>query len=97
MSGNHRFVHRGCLQDLQSRTAADAQRHDTNCGALDLETIEDVLRNVSKVMVDKKGGPGVIPYLPLPELKPNQNPGGVSLPRTPPPPLPPSTATGGSR
>jgi len=58
-----------------------------------------VLRNVSKVMVDKKGGPGVIPYLPLPELKPNQNqnPSGVSLPRTPPPSPPPSTSTGGSR
>jgi membrane protease subunit HflK len=50
-----------------------------------------VLRNVSKVIVDKNGGPGVVPYLPLPELKPNQ--GGTT--RTPPPP--PSPTTGGSR
>ncbi|MBS0524620.1 MAG: FtsH protease activity modulator HflK [Proteobacteria bacterium] len=68
---------------------------DITTERLYLETIEDVLRNVNKVMVDKKGGPGVIPYLPLPELK--ANPNGVSLPRTPPPPPPPSTSTGGSR
>jgi len=76
-----------------------AKAKDITTERIYLETIEDVLRNVSKVMVDKKGGPGVIPYLPLPELKPNQNPNpnGVSLPRTPPPPPPPSTSTGGSR
>jgi membrane protease subunit HflK len=74
-----------------------AKAKDITTERLYLETIEDVLRNVNKVMVDKKGGPGVIPYLPLPELKPNQNPGGGSLPRTPPPPPPPSTSTGGSR
>jgi membrane protease subunit HflK len=72
-----------------------AKAKDITTERIYLETIEDVLRNVSKVMVDKKGGPGVIPYLPLPELKPNQNPNG--LPRTPPPPPPPSTSTGGSR
>ncbi|HEY2871315.1 MAG TPA: FtsH protease activity modulator HflK [Reyranella sp.] len=72
-----------------------AKAKDITTERLYLETIEDVLRNVNKVMVDKKGGPGVVPYLPLPELKPNQN--GVSLPRTPPPPPPPSTSTGGSR
>ena len=74
-----------------------AKAKDITTERIYLETIEDVLRNVSKVMVDKKGGPGVIPYLPLPELKPTQNPNGVSLPRTPPPPPPPSTSTGGSR
>ena len=38
---------------------------------------------VNKVMVDKNGGPGVVPYLPLPELRPGQ-------PATP---LPPRTTT----
>jgi membrane protease subunit HflK len=76
-----------------------AKAKDITTERLYLETIEDVLRNVNKVVVDKKGGPGVIPYLPLPELKPNQNqsPSGMSLPRTPPPSPPPSTSTGGSR
>jgi membrane protease subunit HflK len=72
-----------------------AKAKDITTERLYIETIEDVLRNVNKVMVDKQGGPGVVPYLPLPELKPNQNPNGVSLPRTPPPP--PSPSTGGSR
>jgi membrane protease subunit HflK len=52
-----------------------------------------VLRNVNKVMVDKNGGPGVVPYLPLPELKPAQS--APSLPRSVPPPPPPTT--GGTR
>jgi membrane protease subunit HflK len=70
-----------------------AKAKDITTERLYLETLEDVMRNVNKVMVDKNGGPGVVPYLPLPELKPNQN--GSGLPRTP-PPLPPVT-TGGSR
>jgi membrane protease subunit HflK len=73
-----------------------AKAKDITTERLYLETIEEVLRNANKVLVDKSGGPGVVPYLPLPELKQNQNPNGVSLPRTPPPPPPPST-TGGSR
>jgi membrane protease subunit HflK len=71
-----------------------AKAKDITTERLYLETIEDVLRNVSKVIVDKSGGPGVVPYLPLPELKQNQ--GGTGLPRTPPPP-PPLPTTGGSR
>ena len=36
-----------------------------------LETMQEVLKNSEKVIVDqgKNGGPGVVPYLPLPELK----------------------------
>ncbi len=35
-----------------------------------LETIEEVYRGANKVIIDSgKGGTGVIPYLPLPELK----------------------------
>jgi membrane protease subunit HflK len=69
-----------------------AKAKDITSERLYLETIEDVLRNVNKVMVDKSGGPGVVPYLPLPELKPGQN---SSLPpRTPAAPAP---APGGTR
>jgi len=36
-----------------------------------LETMQNVLKNSDKVIVDqgKNGGPGVVPYLPLPELR----------------------------
>jgi membrane protease subunit HflK len=37
-----------------------------------LETMEEVLRNANKVIVDgdgKGGGSGVVPYLPLPEIQ----------------------------
>jgi len=70
-----------------------AKAKDITTERLYLETIEDVLRNVNKVIIDKSGGPGVVPYLPLPELKSGQN--GSSLQRAVPPPPPP--ATGGTR
>lgn len=74
-----------------ARSKGDAQRFDQvyqqyakakdiTTERLYLETIEDVLRNMTKVVVDKNAaGPGVLPYLPLPELKP-------SPPSTPAPP-----------
>lgn len=34
-----------------------------------LETMEGLLSGASKVIIDSKGGSGVVPYLPLPELK----------------------------
>ncbi|MBV8392305.1 MAG: FtsH protease activity modulator HflK [Alphaproteobacteria bacterium] len=49
-----------------------AKAKDITSQRLYIETMEDVLRNMNKVVVDKAGaGPGVLPYLPLPELKPN--------------------------
>ena len=33
------------------------------------ETMEKVLANINKVLIDKNSGQGVVPYLPLPELK----------------------------
>jgi membrane protease subunit HflK len=54
---------------------------DITAERLYLETIEEVLRNVTKVMVDRNGtATGVLPYLPLPDL------------RQPPPPAPPRQA-----
>lgn len=35
-----------------------------------LETMEEVLQNAQKIILDEEGGNGVVPYLPLNELKP---------------------------
>ena len=37
-----------------------------------LETMEKVLADIDKVIIDKNSGSGVVPYLPLPELKKTQ-------------------------
>ena len=34
-----------------------------------LETMETVLGDINKIITDKNSGSGVVPYLPLPELK----------------------------
>ena len=34
-----------------------------------LETMEKVMANINKIIIDKESGSGVVPYLPLPELK----------------------------
>jgi membrane protease subunit HflK len=59
-----------------------AKAKDITSERLYIEAIEEVLRNVNKVMVDKSGA-GVVPYLPLPELRPGPTPA----------PLPPRTTT----
>jgi len=81
--------------EIIARASGDAQRFDQvyeqwakakdiTTERLYLDTMEEVLRNVNKVMIDKNsGGNGVVPYLPLPELKSGQ-------PATP---VPPRTAT----
>ena len=38
-----------------------------------LETMEKVLADIDKVIIDKNSGSGVVPYLPLPELKKRKN------------------------
>ncbi len=38
-----------------------------------LETMEKVLADIDKVIIDKEAGSGVVPYLPLPELKKSTN------------------------
>ena len=91
-----------------ARASGDAQRFDQvytqwakakdiTTERLYLDTMEEVLRNVNKVMIDKNAqGSGVLPYLPLPELKPNQPPGTPPAPRQPLPGTPP-TAQGATR
>ena len=34
-----------------------------------IETLEEILQNANKVIIDTKQGSGVLPYLPLPEIK----------------------------
>ena len=61
-----------------------AKAKDITTERLYLDTMEEVLRNVNKVVIDRNasGTGGVVPYLPLPELKPGQPPATLP-PRTP--------------
>ncbi|MGE0725421.1 MAG: FtsH protease activity modulator HflK [Alphaproteobacteria bacterium] len=71
-------------QEVVARSQGDAERFvsvynayraapEVTTQRIYLETIEDVLRNVNKVLIDKSGGgSGVVPYLPLPELQRRQ-------------------------
>lgn len=52
-----------------------AKAPDVTRKRLFLETMENVLKSSNKVIVEQGGGPGVIPYLPLPELRANQQAG----------------------
>jgi modulator of FtsH protease HflK len=83
---------------IVARASGDAQRFiqvydqyakakDITTERLYLDTMEEVLRGVSKVLVDKNstGTGGVLPYLPLPELKPKQPQGATPPPRQPQP------------
>ncbi|SDF44131.1 membrane protease subunit HflK [Thalassobaculum litoreum DSM 18839] len=61
---------------------AYAQAKDVTTKRIYLETLEDILSNVNKVIIDDDaGGSGVVPYLPLPELQNRLNknrPAGAS-------------------
>ncbi|WP_274424574.1 FtsH protease activity modulator HflK [Chelativorans sp. YIM 93263] len=46
-----------------------ANAPDVTRKRLYLETMEDVLRGANKVIVEQNNGQGVVPYLPLPELR----------------------------
>jgi membrane protease subunit HflK len=68
-------------QEVVARAEGDAQRfvavynefdkaRDVTAKRIYLETMEDVLRGMNKVVIDQSGGgSGVVPYLPLPELE----------------------------
>ena len=89
--------------EIVARASGDAQRFDQvydqwakakdiTTERLYLDTMEEVLRNVNKVMIDKNssGAGGVVPYLPLPELRSGQ-PAAAVPPRPAPPPAPGAT------
>ncbi|HJQ59809.1 MAG TPA: FtsH protease activity modulator HflK [Vineibacter sp.] len=86
----------GYKTEVVNRAQGDAQRFisvyrqyalakDVTTQRIYLETMEEVLRNVNKVVIDKNGGSGVVPYLPLPEI--GRRPG----------PTPTAPAQGGTR
>ena len=54
-----------------------------------IDTMQGILAGVNKVIVDNKGGAGVVPYLPLPQLQ-----RAVPAPPAPPPAPPPRTNPG---
>ena len=68
-------------QEVVARADGDAQRfvavyneydkaRDVTTRRIYLETMEEVLRGMNKVVIDQSGGgSGVVPYLPLPELE----------------------------
>jgi len=50
---------------------------DVTVKRLYLERMQEVLRDADKVIIDKgQGGPGVVPYLPLPEIQKRRTGGG---------------------
>lgn len=66
-------------QEVVARAEGEAQRfisvydafnlaRDVTSKRLYIETMEQVLRNMDKIIIDSKGGAGVVPYLPLDEL-----------------------------
>jgi len=90
-------------QEITARSQGDADRflsvynafkaaQDVTQQRLYLETMEEILKNSNKVIIDKsaQGESGVLPYLPLPALGgPNGNPAA------PPPTNAPATGSGG--
>ena len=49
-----------------------AKAKDVTQERMYLETMEKVLADIDKVIIEKNAGSGVVPYLPLPELKKTQ-------------------------
>jgi modulator of FtsH protease HflK len=69
----------GYKQEVIARSKGEASRFlavyeqyvnakDVTKKRLYLETMEELLQGMDKIIVDNKGGQGVIPYLPLPQL-----------------------------
>jgi membrane protease subunit HflK len=76
--------------EVVNRAQGDAQRFvsvyqqytlakDITTERIYLETMEEVLRGVNKVLIDKSGG-GVVPYLPLPEIQKRSGPAAAAAP-----------------
>jgi len=67
-------------KEVIARSEGDANRfnsilksyktnEDVTKNRIYLETLEEVFQNANKIIIDTKQGSGVIPYLPLPEIK----------------------------
>ncbi|MDR3517017.1 MAG: FtsH protease activity modulator HflK [Azospirillaceae bacterium] len=71
----------GDAQRYKSVYSAYTQAKDVTTRRLYLETMEGILRNTPKVVIDSKAGQGVVPYLPLSDLMrtlPAPTPGSTS-------------------
>ena len=73
----------GYKQQVTAQAQGEAQRFvavydqykrapDVTRRRIYLETMQDILANMNKVILDNQGGQGVVPYLPLPELQRQQ-------------------------
>jgi len=90
----------GYKQELTNRAEGDAKRFlsvyeayrvnkDVTSQRLYLETMEQVLKNTKKVIMDRaSSGSGVVPYLPLPGLQGGAAPAPAPRPATPTPAQP---------
>jgi membrane protease subunit HflK len=89
-------------QEIVARSQGDAERFlsvynayqaapDVTAKRLYLETMEEILKNTSKVIIDKDAetSSGVVPYLPLPELRRSQAAPAQPRSATSPPPSSP--------
>jgi membrane protease subunit HflK len=74
----------GYKQQVTAQAQGEAQRFiavydqykrapDVTRRRIYLETMQDILANMNKVILDNASGQGVVPYLPLPELQRQQN------------------------
>ena len=74
-------------KEVVARSQGDANRfnsilksyknnEDVTKNRIYLETLEEILQNANKVIIDTKQGSGVLPYLPLPEIKKRKKDGG---------------------
>src|SRR5688572_677322 len=71
---------KGDIQRFNQVYEQYAKAKDITSERLYIEAIEEVLRNVNKVMIDRNSS-GVVPYLPLPELRSGPSPAQLP-PRT---------------
>lgn len=58
----------GDAERFNSVYAAYKSGEDVTKQRIYIETMENVLQNANKIILDDKGGNGVVPYLPLNEL-----------------------------
>lgn len=89
---------RGDAQRFISVYNQYAQAKDVTMERIYIETMEEVLRNVNKVLIDRSaGGSGVVPYLPLPALRSGQPGAPQALPQGPSQTAPQVAPQGGTR
>ena len=80
----------GYKREVVARSQGDAERFiavynsyklakDVTVQRIYLETLEEVLKNSNKIIIDKSAGTGVVPYLPLPEIEKRRITRGTEL------------------